>query len=137
MNNGLVATNGVFDILHPGHVRLLKIAKSYGRYLIVGINSDRAVKLLKGETRPIFSQNDRAEILRELRCVDEVVVFDDVRATEFLAKTKPSVWVKGGDYTIDTLCKEEKAVVESNGGTIAIVPIQSSWSTSAIIDKIQ
>lgn len=137
VTDGIVATNGVFDMLHVGHVRMLKIAQSYGRILVVGINSDASVKQLKGNDRPIFGQQDRAEMLRELRCVFDVFIFEGIRATEFLEAVKPNIWVKGGDYTLDTLCKEEKDVVTANGGKIIIVPTQSYWSTTRLIHQCE
>ena len=102
-NVKIAATNGCFDILHVGHVKYLKEAKKCGDVLIVGLNSDASVKMLKGETRPINPQNDRAEVLIALSCVDYVVIFDEISPIALLKSIKPDVYVKGADYTIETL----------------------------------
>src|SRR4029453_7346259 len=99
----LVATNGFFDLLHVGHVRYLQAARALGDLLVVGLNGDRSVHELKGAGRPITTQRDRAEILAALACVDLVTVFPDLRAAKFLAAVRPTIYVKGGDYTPRTL----------------------------------
>src|SRR6266513_5053523 len=104
----LVATNGCFDLLHVGHVRYLNAARALGGALIVGINGDQSVRELKGAGRPINSENDRAEIVAALECVDLVTIFPEMRATRFLELAAPDVYVKGGDYNQDTLNGEER-----------------------------
>src|SRR5215471_3355789 len=99
----LVATNGCFDLLHVGHVRYLQAARALGDFLVVGLNGDRSVRELKGAGRPITTQSDRAEILAALECVNLVAIFPETRATKFLAAVHPAVYVKGGDYTSETL----------------------------------
>ena len=99
----IVATNGCFDLLHVGHVRYLQAARALGDVLAVGLNGDRSVRELKGTGRPLRTENDRAEILAALQCVDLVTVFPQIRATQFLAAVRPAVYAKGADYTPDTL----------------------------------
>src|SRR6266568_6897481 len=98
----LVATNGCFDLLHVGHVRYLQAARALGDVLAVGLNGDRSVRELKGTGRPLRTENDRAEILAALQCVDLVTVFPQIRATQFLAAVRPAVYAKGADYTPET-----------------------------------
>src|SRR6266550_4449592 len=105
----LVATNGCFDLLHVGHVRYLQAARALGDLLVVGLNGDGSIHELKGAGRPITTQSDRAEILAALACVDLVTIFPEIRATKFLAAVRPAVYVKGGDYTSETLDEEERA----------------------------
>lgn len=132
----IVATNGCFDVLHIGHVRFLKEAAKLGEYLIIGLNSDNSVRQLKGENRPIFTQAERQEVLLALSVVYSVVVFDETTATNFLSAVEPDVWVKGGDWTLDTLNKDERKAVEQNGGKIEIIPMLSPWSSSDVLRKI-
>jgi len=99
----LVATNGCFDLLHVGHVRYLRAARALGDLLVVGLNNDRSVRELKGSGRPIMTEIDRAEILAALECVDLVTIFPEMRATRFLAAARPAIYVKGGDYSSETL----------------------------------
>src|SRR6185437_17076404 len=117
----IVATNGCFDLLHVGHVRYLQAARAFGDVLAVGLNSDRSVRELKGTGRPLRSENDRAEILAALQCVDLVTVFPQARATQFLAAVRPAVYVKGGDYTADTLNKEERSTLDEAGAEIRLI----------------
>lgn len=133
----LVATNGCFDLLHVGHVRYLKSAREMGDALVVGLNGDRSVGELKGTGRPINNEKDRAEVLAALECVDLVVVFPEVRATRFLEMAKPDIYVKGGDYTADTLDPEERAALEKAGSEIKIVPFEPGYSTSQLIQKLK
>lgn len=127
-------TNGVFDILHEGHIAILAKAASYADVLVVGINSDSSVKKLKGNSRPINNQQSRALVLASLIMVDAVVIFDEETPLELIKKIKPDVLVKGGDYTIDTIVGANE--VMANGGKVKIFPIEEGFSTTGIIDKI-
>lgn len=131
----IVTTNGVFDILHIGHIRYLSEAKKMGDVLIVGINSDASTRTLKGETRPINTQNDRAEVLHALQAVDHVIVFDELDPRVLLAAIKPNTHVKGGDYTIEKII--EKDIVEAGGGTVILVDASPGYATTNMIRKIQ
>src|ERR1700747_3483059 len=102
----LVLTNGCFDLLHVGHVRYLQAARALGDFLVIGLNADSSVRELKGTRRPIMTQNDRAELLAALQCVDLVTIFPQLRATQFIAAVRPAIYVKGGDYTSETLDEE-------------------------------
>lgn len=135
-NQGLkiVTTNGCFDILHVGHLRYLKKAKSFGDILVVALNSDSSIKALKGDTRPINNQNDRAEILSNLNCVDIVVIFDEISPEKLLVDIAPDVHTKGADYTIETL-PEAKAIINA-GGRIEFIEFVDGKSTTKIIKKI-
>ena len=132
----LVLTNGCFDLLHVGHVRYLQAARALGDALAVAINGDDSVRKLKGKGRPLNSEKDRAEIIAALDCVDYVVVFPEVRATSLLEKVRPSIYVKGGDYTAETLDPEERAVLENAGAEIRIVPFEAGHSTSLLIERV-
>ena len=132
----LVVTNGCFDILHLGHVTHLETARNLGDALLVGINGDEAIRGLKGAGRPVNSEADRAAVLAALASVDGVCIFADKTATKFLSTAKPDIYVKGGDYTLDTLNQEERRVVESAGGKIVIFPLVPGKSTSALLKKI-
>src|SRR5262245_20314585 len=114
----IVATNGCFDLLHAGHVRYLRAARALGDLLIVGLNGDGSVHELKGTGRPITAEHDRADILAALECVDLVTIFPQIRATKFLAAVRPAVYVKGGDYTSETLDEEERVILEETGAAI-------------------
>ena len=118
----LVVTNGCFDILHLGHVTYLENARNFGDTLLIGVNSDAAVRSLKGAGRPVNSESDRAAVLAALHSVDGVCVFADTTATKFLASVQPDIYVKGGDYTLETLNQDERRAVESAGGKIILVP---------------
>ena len=131
----VVATNGCFDILHVGHIRSLQKAKKLGDILVVGINSDSSVKKLKGNDRPINSQNERAEILAALGCVDLVTIFDEESAEKFLELFKPDVYVKGGDYDLDKL--PEAVLVRNYGGKTVQFPIVPGFSTTTTIRKLK
>lgn len=130
----LVFTNGVFDLLHVGHVRYLSQARSLGDALIVAINSDRSVRELKGNTRPIFTQDERAEILAALRVVDYVTVFDDLSPRSLIASLLPDVLVKGGDYDLDQIHGREE--VEAAGGRVVSLPFVDGASTTSIIERM-
>ena len=132
----LVFTNGCFDLIHVGHVRYLAAARALGDVLVVGINGDASVGTLKGPNRPINNERDRAEVLAALESVDLVTIFPDVRATRLLAMVRPAVYVKGGDYTPDTLNEEERAVLDEVGAEIRIIPFEPGYSTSRIIQRL-
>lgn len=131
----IVSTNGCFDILHVGHVRILEQAKQFGDVLVVGINSDASVKELKGPTRPINLEIDRAEVLAALRSVDYVTVFGEQTPVEFLKLLQPDVHVKGADYKPEQLA--ETPIVEQFGGRIEILPLVPARSTTATVARIQ
>jgi len=132
----LVVTNGCFDILHLGHVTYLESARNQGDALLVGINSDASVRELKGPARPVNSESDRAGVLAALASVDGVCVFNERRATNFLAHVQPDIYVKGGDYTLETLDQEERRLVEACGGRIVLLPFVPGKSTTGLIEKI-
>jgi rfaE bifunctional protein nucleotidyltransferase chain/domain len=132
----LVATNGCFDLLHYGHVRYLLRAGDLGDRLIVGLNSDRSIRELKGPSRPLVSQRHRAAVLAALECIDAVVIFNDRRATKFLAAIKPAVYVKGGDYKPETLDAEEREVLAAVGTRVRILPLEPGYSTTNLIRRI-
>lgn len=130
-------TNGCFDLLHLGHVTYLESARNAGEALLVGVNSDAAVRGLKGEGRPVNTEDDRAAVLAALQSVNAVCVFPDVRATDFLALAKPDIYVKGGDYTLETLNREERRVVEEGGGRIVLIPFVPGKSTTSTLEKLK
>ena len=132
----LVATNGCFDLLHVGHIRYLQAARRLGDALVVGINGDASVRALKGESRPLNSESDRAEVLAALECVDFVTVFPEMRATEFLKRAQPAVYVKGGDYKPETLDTEERNALEQMRSEIRIIPFEAGYSTSGLIERM-
>lgn len=132
----IVATNGCFDLLHVGHIRYLTTARAFGDALIVGINGDQSVRELKGAGRPVTSENDRAEIVAALECVDLVIIFPGVRATRFLELAAPDIYVKGGDYNQDTLNAEERQVLQKIGAKIDIVPFERGYSTSGLLARM-
>lgn len=133
----LVFTNGCFDLLHAGHVRYLQQARALGDALVIGLNSDRSVRELKGEGRPLNPQDDRAEVLAALGCVDYVVIFDGKRATELIRTVRPHVYAKGGDYTANSLDPDERAVLAEVGARIEILPLVPGRSTTAVVEKMQ
>jgi rfaE bifunctional protein nucleotidyltransferase chain/domain len=130
----VVFTNGVFDILHPGHVRYLTAARQEGDALIVGVNSDRSVRAIKGPTRPITPESERAEILAALSCVDATIIFDQDTPAEIIATIQPDVLVKGADWAADAIVGRD--TVESRGGRVVRMPIEQGWSTTSIVDRI-
>ncbi len=132
----LVATNGCFDLLHVGHVRYLNGARALGDALIVGINGDESVRELKGRGRPVNNQNDRAEIIAALGCVDLVAIFPELRATRFLELAAPDIYVKGGDYNADTLNSDEREVLRKIGAKIDIVPLEHGYSTTDLVKRL-
>ena len=131
----IVFTNGVFDLLHPGHVRYLQAARREGDLLIVAINSDRSVRANKGPERPITPERERAEIVAALACVDATVIFDEETPAEIIRKIQPDVLVKGADWAADAIVGRD--TVEARGGRVVRIPIETGWSTSSIIEKIQ
>lgn len=132
----LVVTNGCFDILHLGHVTYLENARKLGDALLVGLNSDEAVRLLKGEGRPVNHEQDRAGVLAALESVDAICIFGEKTAARFLSVATPDIYVKGGDYTLETLNQEERRVVEGAAGRIVIVPVVPGRSTTSLLQKM-
>lgn len=130
----IVFTNGCFDILHIGHIRYLEKAKSLGDILIVGLNSDSSVQIIKGPLRPIIPQQERAEILSALSCVDYVTIFDEETPYQLISLILPHILVKGGDWTKETTIGKE--VVEREGGEVIILPLVGGVSTTNIINAI-
>jgi len=131
----VVFTNGCFDLLHPGHIRYLAEARRLGDALVVAINSDRSVRALKGPSRPILPESERAEVMAALRCVDLVTIFDDLTPRDLLARMLPQVLVKGADWgPMDIVGREE---VEAAGGVVVSVPVVPGFSTSEIIRKAE
>ncbi len=133
----IVWTNGCFDLFHAGHARAFAEAKARGDALVVGINSDRSVRELKGEGRPLCSEADRAAVLSALDSVDRVVVFDGMRCDAEIRAIKPAVWTKSGDYTVDSLDPDERAAVLAGGGEIVITPLVPGVSTTLLVKKIR
>lgn len=131
----LVFTNGVFDILHVGHVRYLAAARELGDALVVAVNSDASVRELKGAGRPLMPENDRAEILLALQSVDYVTIFDDVSPRSLISELLPDVLVKGGDYSLDQIHGREE--VETAGGRVVSLPFVEGASTSRIIERMK
>ena len=133
----VVFTNGCFDIFHAGHVTLLNKSKDLGDILIVGLNSDESVKLLKGDKRPINSQEDRAYLLSSMRAVDYVIIFDDYSVLDLIKFIKPNIITKGGDYTPEQLAEDGGNFMKEIGGELVIIPITKNTSTTKIINKIK
>ncbi len=133
----LVATNGCFDLLHVGHVRYLAKARDLGDALVVGVSGDASVRAIKGDTRPLNSEADRAEVLAGLECVDLVTIFQEVRATNFLRRAAPAIYVKGGDYMPETLDAEESDALDRIGAETRIIPFESGYSTTLLIDRMK
>ena len=131
----VVFTNGVFDLLHPGHIRYLRDARREGDALIVAVNSDRSVRAIKGATRPINPEGERAEVLAALSSVDAVVVFDEDDPQQVISRLQPDVLVKGADWADNAIVGRE--TVESRGGRVVRVPLADGYSSSAIIKKIR
>jgi len=131
----VVFTNGCFDLIHPGHTRYLAAARALGDVLVVAVNSDRTVRLLKGDSRPVIPEGERMELLAALRAVDYVTVFDDPTPREVIARMLPQVLVKGADWGPNAIVGREE--VEGAGGEVVSMPLAQGFSTSAIIDKIR
>jgi rfaE bifunctional protein nucleotidyltransferase chain/domain len=132
----LVVTNGCFDLLHLGHVAYLHEARKLGDALLIGLNSDEAVRKLKGTGRPINNQNDRALVLAGLASVSAVYVFEGTSATSFLSSVCPEIYVKGGDYTVDQLPADERRVVQEGGGLIHVLKLIPGRSTTSLVERI-
>ncbi len=131
----IVFTNGVFDLLHPGHVRYLQQARALGDLLVVAVNSDRSVRANKGPDRPITPERERAEILSALVCVDAVTIFDEPTPYEAIQAIQPDVLVKGADWPHDAIVGRD--IVEARGGRVVRVPVESGYSTTAIVERIR
>jgi len=131
----VVFTNGVFDILHAGHVTYLEAARALGDVLIVGVNTDASVQRLKGPERPVNMLADRLTVLQALRCVDHVIAFDDDTPLRVIETLLPGILVKGGDYTRDTVVGAD--VVEQHGGRVEIIPLLDGRSTTGIINRVR
>ena len=134
-NKKIVFTNGVFDILHQGHIASLSEAATFGHVLIIGINTDASVKRLKGETRPVNNENSRALLLASLLVTDAIILFDDDTPLNLIQTILPDTLVKGGDYTIDEIVGAKEVI--ANGGEVKIVPILEGFSTTGIIEKMK
>lgn len=132
-----VLTNGCFDLLHVGHVRYLRQAAELGDFLAVAVNGDQSVQALKGLGRPLNSENDRAEILAALECVDFVTIFPELRATQVIEAVQPTIYVKGGDYTVEQLDPEEVAALKKAGTEIKTLPLVPEKSTSRLIQRMR
>ncbi len=133
----VVWTNGCFDLLHAGHVNYLKKAKEQGDCLIVGLNTDDSVRKLKGDGRPINTEQLRAEVLASLECVDYVLIFDELSVENYLNRLKPDIYVKGGDYDKEKIHQGERRIIENYGGKIKFISFENKISTSQIIDRIR
>ena len=133
-NKTVVFTNGCFDLLHPGHTRYMQMARDLGDVLIVALNGDRAVRELKGISRPILKENERAEVMAALACVDYVMIFDDISPHETIAALLPDILVKGGDWGVDAIIGREE--VEAAGGKVMSLPFVDGVSTTEIIERI-
>lgn len=132
----LVVTNGCFDLLHAGHVAYLEAARSLGDALLLGLNGDAGVRELKGDGRPINVEEDRAVVLAALEAVTAVSIFPEPKAIRFLETAQPDIYVKGGDYTLETLNQQERAAVEGCGGQIRLIPFVAGKSTTGLVKKI-
>lgn len=128
----VVFTNGCFDLIHPGHTRYLAEARKLGDVLLVAVNSNRSVRELKGPGRPVFPENERAEILAALACVDYVTIFDELTPREIIARMLPQVLVKGGNWPADQIVGREE--VETAGGKVVLIPVIAGYSTSSLVE---
>ena len=128
----IVFTNGVFDLLHPGHVRYLQAARAHGDVLIVGLNADASVRRNKGPERPINPEHERAEVLAALACVDAVSIFDEDTPADIIRRVQPDILVKGADWPSDQIVGRD--TVEARGGRVILEPVEQGYSTTAIID---
>jgi len=131
----VVFTNGCFDLLHPGHIRGFELARQMGEALVVGLNSDRSVRKLKGPTRPVIPEQERAEMLAALESVDAIVIFDEPTPREVISRLLPDVLVKGGDWPGDQIVGREE--VQAAGGRVVSLPVVPGYSTTAILRKIR
>lgn len=133
----LVLTNGCFDLLHLGHVRYLEQARALGDYLAVAVNGDESVRALKGAGRPLNSEADRAEVLAALEAVSFVTIFPNLRVTQVIATARPAIYVKGGDYTPESLNAEERTAAQDVGSEIVILPLVPGRSTSQLLQRMR
>ena len=131
----VVFTNGVFDLLHPGHVRYLQQARALGDMLIVGLNSDASVRRNKGPERPINPESERAEVVAALECVDAVVIFDEDTPAEIVRACQPDILVKGADWPADQIVGRD--TVEARGGRVVRMPVEAGYSTTALVERIK
>jgi D-beta-D-heptose 7-phosphate kinase/D-beta-D-heptose 1-phosphate adenosyltransferase len=131
----VVFTNGVFDLLHPGHVRYLREARALGHALVVGVNSDRSARINKGADRPLTPEGERAELLAALDCVDAAVVFDEETPHDLIRMLQPDVLVKGADWGEDAIVGRD--IVEAKGGKVVRIPVAPGYSTSGMVQKIR
>jgi len=131
----VVFTNGCFDLLHPGHVSYLRAARSLGDALVVGLNSDASIKRLKGPSRPVVSEKDRAIMLEALESVDAIILFGEDTPVRLMRELEPAVYVKGGDYRVEDLPEAE--VAREFGAEVRIIPFETGYSTSALIERIK
>ena len=131
----VVFTNGVFDLLHPGHVRYLQQARALGEMLVVGLNSDASVRRNKGPDRPINPETERAEVLAALECVDAVVIFDEDTPAEIVQACQPDILVKGADWPADQIVGRD--TVEARGGRVVRMPVEEGFSTTALLERIK
>ena len=135
IDGAVVFTNGVFDLLHLGHIDVLDGARREGAVLVVGVNSDASVRRLKGPTRPLRNENERAQVVAALEAVDAVVIFDEDTPFDLVCELQPDVIVKGGDYSSNTIVGAD--VVRARGGRVVVVPLQAGQSTTSIIEKMR
>lgn len=133
----LVFTNGCFDLLHRGHVTYLQSARACGDALVVALNSDRSVRALKGSGRPLVDEDARQEVIAALESVDAVITFDTPQVDGILKELKPDIYVKGGDYTLETLNQDERREVESNGGEVELISFVEGYGTTAVVEEIE
>jgi D-glycero-beta-D-manno-heptose 1-phosphate adenylyltransferase len=131
----IVFTNGVFDLLHPGHVRYLRAARDLGDLLIIGLNADESVRRNKGPNRPINPENERAEVLSALECVDAVVIFAEDTPAEIIRLVQPDILVKGADWAADAIVGRD--TVENRGGRVVRIPVEQGYSTTSIVERIK
>ncbi|HEV2392497.1 MAG TPA: D-glycero-beta-D-manno-heptose 1-phosphate adenylyltransferase [Verrucomicrobiae bacterium] len=132
----LVVTNGCFDLLHLGHVTYLEDARKLGDALLVGLNGDASVRTLKGPGRPVNPEADRAAVVAALASVDGVFIFQEQTATAFLKQAQPDIYVKGGDYTLETINQDERRLVEAGGGKVVILPVVPGRSTTRLLETL-
>lgn len=133
----LVLTNGCFDLLHLGHVRYLQQARQLGDFLVVAVNGDESVRSLKGAGRPLNSEQDRAEVLAALECVDFVTIFPALRVTQVIEALRPAIYVKGGDYTVESLDPGEVSALQRSNAEIKTLPLVPGISTSGLIERMR
>ena len=131
----VVFTNGVYDLVHPGHVRYLQAARALGDALVVGVNSDRSVRANKGPSRPVNREAERAEVIAALACVDAAIVFDEDTPYDIIRRLQPDVLVKGADWAEDAIVGRD--VVEARGGRVVRMPIEQGFSTTSVIDRVR